>query len=80
MNEKTMVNDVLNDIKMLLNNYQRVITETENIQLRQAIQQIRNNNESFQYELFKAAQAKNYYDTVNKATQQEIKNVKDEML
>ena len=53
MDEKTMVNDILNDVKMLLNNYQKVITETENIQLRQAIQQIRNNNESFQYEIFK---------------------------
>ena len=31
MDEKTMVNDILNDVKMLLNNYQKVITETENI-------------------------------------------------
>ena len=29
MDEKTMVNDILNDVKMLLNNYQKVITETE---------------------------------------------------
>ena len=73
MDEKTMVNDILNDVKMLLNNYQKVITETENIQLRQAIQQIRNNNESFQYEIFKVAPA-------NNATQQEIKDVKNELL
>ena len=65
--------------KQILNKYQNVITETENIQIRQEIQQIRNNNESFQYELLKAAKAKNYYNTANKATQQEIKNVKDEM-
>ena len=80
MDEKTMVNDILNDVKMLLNNYQKVITETENIQLRQAIQQIRNNNESFQYEIFKVAQAKYYYNPANNATQQEIKDVKNELL
>lgn len=79
MDEKTMMNDILNNIKQILNKYQNVITETENIQIRQEIQQIRNNNESFQYELVKAAKAKNYYNTANKATQQEIKNVKDEM-
>ena len=80
MDEKTMVNDILNDVKMLLNNYQKVITETENIQLRQAIQHMRNNNEIFQYEIFKVAQAKDYYNPANNATQQEIKNVKNELL
>ena len=46
--------------------------------LRQAIQQIRDNDESFQYELFKVAQAKGYYTPSAEASQQEIDNVKNE--
>ena len=44
--------------------YQNFISETENIQLRQTIQQIRNTDESFQYELFKVAHTKGYYNPV----------------
>ena len=48
MDEKTMVNDILNGTKEELKTYQGVITETDNMQLRSTIQQIRNNCESFQ--------------------------------
>ena len=58
MNEKIMVNDILSGVKANLSTYQTAITETENMELRQTLQQIRNNDESFQYELFKVAQAK----------------------
>ncbi len=58
MDEKTMVNDILEGVKSDLKTYQGVISEAENMQLRQTIQQIRNNDESFQYELFKVAQTK----------------------
>ena len=61
MDEKTMVNDILAGVKASLGSYQTAISETENMQLRQTLQQIRNNDESFQYELFKTAQAKGYY-------------------
>ena len=47
-----------------------------NLELRQTLQQIRNNDESFQYELFKVAQAKGYYKPANKATVTEIDEVK----
>lgn len=76
MDEKTMVNDVLESVKAELVTYQRAITETENMQLRQTVQQIRNNDESFQYELFKVAQAKGYYKPANPATITEIQTVK----
>ena len=49
------------------------------MQLRQAIQQIRNNDESFQFELFKVAQAKGYYKSAAQATQSEIQEVRDEL-
>ena len=47
--------------------------------LRQTFQQIRNNDESFQYELFKIAQAKGYYVPAQKATSTEISNVKTQL-
>lgn len=79
MDEKTMVNDILDGVKAELTTYQGVISEAENMQLRQTIQQIRNNDESFQYELFKIAQAKGYYKPAAQATQNEVDKVKTEL-
>jgi len=74
-----MVNDILSGVKASLNSYQTAISETENMQLRQTLQQIRNNDESFQYELFKTAQAKGYYKSAQPATVTEIQTLKDEL-
>ena len=79
MDEKTMVNDVSEAVKAELTTYQGVISETENIGLRQTIQQIRNNDESFQYELFKIAQTKGYYKPAAQATTTEISDVQSEL-
>ena len=79
MDEKTMVNDILSGVKSDLTAYQTAITEAENMQLRQVLQQIRNNDESFQYELFKVAQAKGYYAPAQKATATEINSVKTQL-
>ena len=79
MDEKTMVNDILSGVKSELTAYQTVISETENMQLRQTIQQIRNNDESFQYELFKVAQTKGYYKPAIQATPTEVQTVKREL-
>ena len=79
MDEKTMVNDILSGIKSELTTYQGVISETENMQLRQTIQQIRNSDESFQYELCKIAQTKGNYKPAQPATVTEIQNVKNEL-
>ena len=80
MDEKTMVNDVLDGVKASLTTYQGVISEAENMQLRQTIQQIRNSDESFQYELFKIAQNKGYYKPAQPSTITEIQTVKTELL
>ena len=40
---------------------------------------IRNNDESFQYELFKIAETKGYYKPASKATVTEIQTVKTEL-
>lgn len=79
MDEKTMVNDILSGVKSDLTAYQTAITEAENMNLRQTFQQIRNNDESFQYELFKIAQNKGYYKPAQKATIMEVDNVKNEL-
>lgn len=79
MEEKIMVNDILSGVKADLTAYQTAITECENMNLRQALIQIRDNDESFQYELFKIAQTKGYYKPAAKATVTEIQNVKNEL-
>ena len=79
MDEKTMVNDILAGVKSDLTAYQTAITEAENMQLRQTLQQIINTDESFQYELFKVAQTKGYYQPAQKATVTEIQTVKTQL-
>ena len=79
MDEKTMVNDILAGVKSDLTAYQTAITEAENMQLRQTFQTIRDGDESFQFELFKVAQAKGYYKPAAKATVTEINTVKTDL-
>ena len=79
MDEKTMVNDILAGVKSDLTAYQTAITEAENMQLRQTFQQIRISDESFQFELFKIAQAKGYYKPAQKASVTEVNTVKTEL-
>ncbi len=79
MDEKTMVNDILSNVKSSLTTYQTVISEAENMNLRQTIQQMRNNDESFQYELFKVAQTKGYYQPAQQATVTEVQSVKNQL-
>ena len=79
MDEKTMVNDILAGVKSDLTAYQTAISESENMGLRQTFQQIRNNDESLQYELFKVAQTKGYYKPAQSATPTEILTVKNEL-
>lgn len=79
MDEKVMINDILEGVKSDLTSYQMAIAETENMQLRNAMQQIRNSSESFQYELFKIAQSKGYYKPAEKADTQQIVKVKNDL-
>jgi len=78
MEEKYMVNDILEGLKATLTTYEGAITEAEHMELRQALQQIRNNDEAFQYELFKVAQVKQYYTPSQQAKQDEINKIKNE--
>lgn len=79
MDEKTMVNDILAGVKTSLTAYQTAITESENVNLRQTFQEIRNQDENFQYELFKIAESKGYYVPAQKATMIEVDAVKNQL-
>ena len=79
MDEKYMVNDILEGTKSTLKTYEGAIVEAENTNLRQTIQEIRNSCETFQYDLFKVAQLKGYYTPASQASQDEINQVKTEV-
>ena len=76
MEEKTMINDIIKDLKFSINDYQNAICECENIGLRQTLQQIRNNEESLQYDLVKIANIKGCSNPSSKAETKEIENLK----
>ena len=79
MDEKTMVNDVLSNVKAELSSYETAITETENLQLRQTLQKLRDDCETFQYELFKVAKSKNYYKPARIADETEIQDLANQL-
>jgi spore coat protein CotF len=79
MDDKIMVNDALASVKSSLTTYATVISECANPELRTTIQQIRNNCETSQYELFKLAQTKGFYKPAMMADTQDIQQVKTQV-
>jgi len=79
MQEKEMVNDTLAMINASLTKYAGVITEASNSQFRQTIQQIRNADEQFQFQLYQMAEQKGYYKPATQAAQSDIQSVKSQV-
>jgi spore coat protein CotF len=77
--DKEMVNDILSSVKSSLATYAQVIGETSNQQLRQTIQQIRNSDEQFQYQLYQMAEQKGFYKAAAQADQSDIQTVKSQL-
>lgn len=77
MQEKVMVSDALSSINSCLTKFGDMISQTENQQLRQTLQQMRNSTETSQYELFTLAKSKAYYEPAAKATDAEVETVKN---
>ncbi len=75
MQEKDMVNDILSMVNSSLTGYANVISQCSNVNLRQTIQQIRNADEQFQYDLYKVAEQKGYYKAAQQASPQEVQQV-----
>jgi len=76
MQDKDMVNDVLSMVNSSLTGYANVIVQSSNQQLRQTLQQIRNGDETFQYDLYKLAEQKGFYKPATQADQADIQQVK----
>ncbi|MEC2343129.1 MULTISPECIES: spore coat protein [Paenibacillus] len=79
MQDKEMVNDALSMVKSSLTTYSSVISECANPQLRSTIQQIRDNCEKSQYELFQLARSKGFYQPAMMADDQEVQQVKSQL-
>jgi len=78
MEEKYMVNDILENVKSGIKDYEGAILECANMELRQTVQNVRNSSENFQYELFKLAECKGYYSPAEPAKPDEIAKVHNE--
>lgn len=76
MQEKDMVNDILSMLNSSLTGYANVIAQCSDQNLRQTLQQIRNSDEQFQYQLYRVAEQKGYYRPAEQATPQEIQEIK----
>lgn len=76
MDEKAMVSDTLVGINSELGRYAEMITQTENMELKQTLKQFRNQCEQSQEEIYQIARAKQYYVPAAPATREEIEHVK----
>lgn len=76
MNEKTMVSDALQGINSELKMYGDMIPQTDNMELKQTLKQIRNQCETSQEEIYRIARSKQYYIPAEQATQEEIAHVR----
>ena len=79
MEEKYMVNDILNDSKNFIKYYTDIIIETENIELRNTFKNIRNTLETFQYDLFKISESKGYYAPIQIADLKEMEKIRNDL-
>ena len=79
MTEKDIMNDYLSMINGSLSGYASTIAQTDNPQLRQTFQQMRDNDEQRQYKIYQAAKQKGYYKPACAAPQNEINTVKSEL-
>jgi len=80
MLEKDMVNDALSSINSSLTDYAGIIAQSANQQFRQAVAQMRNNCENFQYELFKLAEQKGFYKSAAPADPNDIQQVRSQFV
>ncbi|SFP97248.1 spore coat protein [Caldicoprobacter faecalis] len=80
MREKDMVNDVLSMLKSSITTYANIIAEAENPQFRQMVQQLRNNCETFQYDLFNVAKQKGYYQPAKQASPADIQEMRSQFM
>ena len=76
MQEKDMVLDILSGTKASIGTYAKVITECNNVNLRQTFQQMRDSDEQFQLQLYQVAAQKGYYHPAPPAPAQDLSSIK----
>lgn len=79
MTDKEMVNDILSMVNSSLTTYSMSIAQSANQQLRQTLQQIRNSDEQFQYQLYQMAEQRGFYKPASDASSQDIQTVKSQL-
>ena len=79
MQEKEMISDYLAELNASLAGYGGIIAQCENQQLRETIQQMRNQDELRQYNLFLKAKEKGYDIPAQPAEQNEVAAVKQQL-
>ena len=72
-----MVNDILENTKSEILSFTNSIITSENIEVRQTLEQLRTSLESFNFELFNLATSKGYYTPTQKAKPEEISGIKN---
>ncbi len=77
MQDKTMVNDTLAGINGELVRFGEMIPQTENKELKQTLKQFRNACEQSQEELYQLARERSYYVPAAKASEEDVKHVKN---
>ncbi len=76
MQEQDMVNDILSGSKASIDSYTKAIQECSCQPLRSTFIQLRDEAEQMQYQLYKIAEQKGYYQTAGKVDKNEINRVK----
>ena len=76
LNDKVMVADVLAGMDASLSKYAGMIAQTDNLDLRNTIEQIRNKDEKAQFELYTIAKNKNFHQPAPIVSTEEIQRVK----
>ena len=79
MQEKDMVNDILAGVKSSLGTYAKTIVECNNPSVRQTFQQMRDADEKFQYDLYKIAHQKGYYQPAPQADSSQTTQLKSHL-
>ena len=76
MEEKYMVNDILQNSKEFVKSLDETILESNNFEFRQMVVTMRNSAENFEGELCKVAETKGYYSSSPKVEENEIIHLK----
>lgn len=80
MEEKYMVNDILEDTKSEILVFTTSVIDSETPELKQVFEQLRSTLEAFYSELFTLATSKGYYAPTINAKPEEVEQIKNQVI